>query len=169
VRTPRVIAAYYRGNEVELRLECVEPTDADPFEWGTGYNLIIAYHGANILIPLGEMTHEELTDFGDILALAIQVSKPVAAMRDLLANEAVKSGDSSFARLYRGVPNVVVPEGFFRTHLERVRERRERVLPGPRPDADPGVRPGGRGGGLDEHKEAQVGTEDDATKDDGPA
>src|SRR6476620_9325172 len=62
----------------------------------------------DISFDLTALTTDELNKLEEFFHLLIAEARPIVAERDRIAHEAFESGDDSFTRVYRQVPQLVV-------------------------------------------------------------
>lgn len=99
---------------VEVRDTSVptEEQEALP-ELGMSVSLLISsqFEHRNIKLIPTNLTGDELDALEKVLLHAIALARPTVELRDKLAEEALKNGDDSNERIYRGVPTFVVRPG----------------------------------------------------------
>lgn len=137
------------------------PEDAK--ESGPTVRVLMPQHRRpTVMWDLTFLTEDELNKLREFFELAFNTAAPIVRERDRIANEALKRGDTSFARVYRRVPQMVVRPRQEPAHSESVLDGSEDV---PESDGDSDSHAGrvrGPGSGM-----ADAGQEEGSGQDDG--
>jgi len=114
---------------------------------------------------LTDLTEAELMAYKELLDKAFEWALPVVQRHDKEAADAAETGDDSFERIYRPLPQLVFRKRKVGEHFESVRLRPNGVSPGGRPDwvADSPGGDGGASGELAQPDAEQGGPVNDST------
>lgn len=112
-------------------------------------------------IDLTQMSVDELENFRSLVNQALDLAKPVCALRDQEAKHALATGDDSISRNYRPISELVTREGALTSYRESLQHGLESLTERIRGIGD---RPPGAGTDSDELAEREP--ETDSTKDD---
>lgn len=129
--------ALMRYTEDEMR-DVEQVLSGDDYEVGDTLRMMVSTtSGRPYTLNLTAMTEEELKMTRDMFKLCFDMAEPIIKARDKKAAEAYATGDDSFVRSYRQVPQFVIRAGAFRENSKSLLDGLDYAIEGPANQVSP--------------------------------